>query len=112
MTVGALTVFLSYLTKFFKPVKDLANMTNSIAQTAVGVDRIRAILDADNVIPERPDARELPAPVRGEIRFDQVEFGYDPDVSRAARRQLSPSSRASWSASSVRPAAASRPSSA
>jgi subfamily B ATP-binding cassette protein MsbA len=77
MTAGALTVFLSYLTKFFKPVKDLASMTNSIAQAAVGVDRVRAILDADQIIPERDDARQLPAPVRGAIRFDQVRFAYD-----------------------------------
>ena len=56
MTAGALTVFLSYLTQFFKPVKDLASMTNSIAQAAVGVDRVRAILEADNISPERSDA--------------------------------------------------------
>ena len=37
MTIGALTVFLSYLNKFFKPVQDLAKMTNVIAQAAVGV---------------------------------------------------------------------------
>jgi subfamily B ATP-binding cassette protein MsbA len=80
MTAGALTVFLSYLTQFFKPVKDLASMTNSIAQAAVGVDRVRAILDADNVIPERPDARQLPAPVQGAIRFDHVKFGYNSDT--------------------------------
>ena len=79
MTAGSLTVFLAYLTKFFKPVKDLASMTNSIAQAAVGVDRVRAILEADNVIPERPDARQLPAPIRGAIRFDQVKFAYNPE---------------------------------
>jgi len=44
--------------KFFKPVQDLATMTNSIAQTAVGVDRIRAILEADTVIPEKANAHE------------------------------------------------------
>ena len=53
MTAGALTVFLAYLRKFFKPVEDLATMTNTIAQAAVGVDRIRAILDADTVILDR-----------------------------------------------------------
>ena len=79
MTAGALTVFLSYLTKFFKPVKDLATMTNSIAQAAVGVDRVRAILDADNVIPESPQARVPESPVRGGIRFDQVKFAYNPE---------------------------------
>ena len=53
MTVGALTVFLAYLSKFFKPVQDLAKMTNTIAQAAVGLERVRKILDTDIVIPER-----------------------------------------------------------
>jgi ABC-type multidrug transport system fused ATPase/permease subunit len=79
MTAGALTVFLSYLNKFFKPVQDLATMTNAIAQAAVGVERIRGILDADTIIPERPDARE-PQALRGEIEFDHVAFAYDADA--------------------------------
>jgi subfamily B ATP-binding cassette protein MsbA len=79
MTVGALTVFLAYLSKFFKPVQDLAKMTNSIAQAAVGLERIRKILDTDIVIPERPGARPLPT-CRGEIAFENVAFGYDPEA--------------------------------
>jgi len=79
MTVGALTVFLAYLTKFFKPVQDLAKMTNSIAQAAVGLERIRKILDTDVVIPERIDAKPLPS-CRGEITFENVAFGYDPEA--------------------------------
>jgi len=79
MTAGALTVFLSYLNKFFKPVQDLATMTNAIAQAAVGVERIRGILDADTIIPERPDARE-PQALTGEIEFDHVAFAYDADT--------------------------------
>ncbi len=78
MTVGALTVFLAYLTKFFKPVQDLAKMTNTIAQAAVGLDRVRAILDADDIIPQRPNARE-PETLRGEIVFNKVAFAYDPE---------------------------------
>jgi subfamily B ATP-binding cassette protein MsbA len=78
MTIGALTVFLSYLNKFFKPVQDLAKMTNSIAQAAVGVERVQTILSADEMILERPDARE-PQAVKGEITFDKVAFAYKPD---------------------------------
>ena len=78
MTAGALTVFLSYLNKFFKPVQDLAKMTNAIAQAAVGVERIQAILETDTIIPEHPDARE-PGATRGEITFDHVAFGYNKD---------------------------------
>jgi len=79
MTAGALTVFLSYLTKFFKPVQDLATMTNTIAQTAVGVERVRAILEANDVIEERSEARE-PQPLKGEIKFENVAFAYDKDA--------------------------------
>ena len=77
MTVGELTVYLAYLAKFFKPVKDLATTTNAIAQAAVGVERIRVILDEDSVIPEDPDGLE-PESLAGEIEFDHIAFGYDP----------------------------------
>ena len=79
MTAGALTVFLSYLSKFFKPVQDLATMTNTIAQTAVGVERVRAILEANDVIEQRGDARE-PQPLKGEIKFENVAFAYNKDA--------------------------------
>jgi ABC-type multidrug transport system fused ATPase/permease subunit len=79
MTVGVLTIFLSYLGKFFKPVQDLAKMTNTMAQTAVGVERIQAILEADDVIPERSGAFE-PKSLRGEIKFDGVAFAYGKDA--------------------------------
>src|SRR5215472_1816964 len=79
MTVGALTVYLSYLSKFFKPVKDLATTTNAIAQAAVGVDRIRAILDTDTIIPEKSEAIE-PSSIKGDIVFDHVAFGYSEDA--------------------------------
>jgi len=77
MTIGALTVFLAYLTKFFKPVQDLAKMTNAIAQASVALERIHSILDTDKVIVEKKGARELSA-ARGEIVFEKVAFGYDP----------------------------------
>ena len=78
MTVGALTVFLAYLAKFFKPVQDLAKMTNTIAQTAVGLERIQSILSADEVIPEKRGAI-APTPFKGDIVFEHVAFGYDKD---------------------------------
>jgi ABC-type multidrug transport system fused ATPase/permease subunit len=75
MTAGALTVYLAYLGKFFKPVKDLASMASTIAQTTVALERIQKILGADEVIREVPDAIE-PGRARGEITFEHVAFGY------------------------------------
>ncbi len=77
MTVGALTVFLAYLSKFFKPVQDLAKMTNVIAQTQVALERIQSILAADDVVKQKPGARE-PAALKGDIAFEHVAFGYVP----------------------------------
>jgi len=77
MTVGELTVYLAYLAKFFKPVKDLATTTNAVAQVTVGVERIREILDTDTIIPDDPDGLE-PETLAGEIEFDHIAFGYDP----------------------------------
>jgi ABC-type multidrug transport system fused ATPase/permease subunit len=79
MTVGSLTVFLAYLAKFFKPVQDLAKMTNAVAATNVGLERIRSILDIGVSIPEHPDARE-PEPFKGAITFEHVAFSYKPEA--------------------------------
>jgi subfamily B ATP-binding cassette protein MsbA len=79
MTIGSLTVLLAYLTKFFKPVQDLAKMSNTFAQTAVALERVQVILDARATVPERPDARD-PGALKGTITFDHVAFGYDPAV--------------------------------
>jgi subfamily B ATP-binding cassette protein MsbA len=78
MTAGALTVFLTYLTKFFQPVRDLSVMTNTLAQVSVGFERVTAICDADKTVPERPMPTE-PPPFRGQIDFEHVAFGYDVD---------------------------------
>ncbi|HEY4978081.1 MAG TPA: ABC transporter ATP-binding protein, partial [Candidatus Acidoferrum sp.] len=53
-------------------------MTNSIAQAAVGVERVRSILEADTVIPQRPEAIVPPA-LKGEIEFAHVAFAYTAD---------------------------------
>jgi ABC-type multidrug transport system fused ATPase/permease subunit len=79
MTIGALTIYLAYLAKFFQPVRDLAQMTNTIAQVSVAFERVLAVSQADKVIPEAPGAKE-PGPFRGQITFEHVGFGYDPEV--------------------------------
>jgi subfamily B ATP-binding cassette protein MsbA len=78
MTAGALTVYLAYLKGFFKPVKDLAGMTSTLAQTTVALERIQTILSADEVIKERTGAVD-PGRVKGAIAFDRVSFGYEKD---------------------------------
>ncbi|CAN5595448.1 ABC transporter ATP-binding protein [soil metagenome] len=79
MTIGSLTIYLAYLSRFFKPVKDLATTTNAIAQVTIGAERVREILDTDTIIPEKSDGLE-PETLQGAIEFRNVAFGYDPTI--------------------------------
>jgi subfamily B ATP-binding cassette protein MsbA len=77
--VGALTVILSYLNKFFSPVKDLAKMTNAVAQAVVAMERIQQLLEIDEIIAQKPNAI-APDKLKGEIVFEQISFGYNHDA--------------------------------
>jgi ABC-type multidrug transport system fused ATPase/permease subunit len=77
MTAGSLIVFLTYLGKLYRPIQDLAKASTNIAQAAVGVERIRAVLDADDRLPRSPNARAL-THADGRMEFRGVTFGYDP----------------------------------
>lgn len=76
MTVGALTVFLWYMAKFFSPVQDLAKMTNTIAQVTVALERIQAIFDTDSITREKSNAFD-PGKLKGDIVFENVCFAYN-----------------------------------
>jgi ABC-type multidrug transport system fused ATPase/permease subunit len=78
MTPGSLVVFLVYLSRLFKPIQDLAKMASSVAQAAVGLERIKAIIDTAEKTPELPGAREAES-IKGEVEFCNVSFGYDPN---------------------------------
>jgi len=78
LTAGALLVFVLYLGKMYKPMKDLSKMSETLSKAAVSFDRIGEILAIESQVREAPDAR--PAPVfKGRIEFARVKFGYTPD---------------------------------
>lgn len=91
MTAGTLTVFISYLASFFKPVQDLAKLTNTIAMASVGVDRVNALLTAETTVDEKPDAHAV-GRITGAISFERVAFSYDAEnpVLRDVTFEVSP----------------------
>jgi subfamily B ATP-binding cassette protein MsbA len=82
MTAGALVVFMTYLGRLFRPIQDLARVSTNVAQAAVGLERVMAVLDADERLPRATSPVSL-TNVRGRVEFRNVTFGYDP-----ARRVL------------------------
>ncbi|MBU5438901.1 ABC transporter ATP-binding protein/permease [Tissierella sp. MSJ-40] len=78
ITVGVIASFLSYSRQFSRPLNELANTFNTIQSGLAGAERVFEILDEEEEIEDLKDARELEN-VKGEVVFNKVTFGYNPD---------------------------------
>src|SRR3979490_1736657 len=80
LSAGVLIVFLLYLGKMYKPMRDLSKMTDTVSKAVVGYERIQEVLEIESRVHERPGARRAPR-FKGQIGFDHVSFSYgDKDV--------------------------------
>ena len=78
LTAGALLVFILYLGKMYKPMKDLSKTADTWSKAAVGFERIAEILSIERQVRDRPGARPAPA-LKGHLEFAHVRFGYAAD---------------------------------
>jgi subfamily B ATP-binding cassette protein MsbA len=78
LTGGSLVVFLLYLGKMYKPMRDLSKMTDTVSKAGVGFERIREILQTESEVHDLPRARRAQG-FKAEIEFDKVSFGYSAD---------------------------------
>jgi subfamily B ATP-binding cassette protein MsbA len=76
LSTGILIVFLMYLKKTYKPIKDLSKMSNTLSKAAVSYERIQEVIGTESAIRDLPGARVAPA-FKGLIEFDRVAFGYN-----------------------------------
>jgi ATP-binding cassette, subfamily B, bacterial len=76
LNIGDLTIFLSYLRDMYQPIQGISQQLAELSSAKVGLDRVFAVLDVQPDIQDAPGAQPLPTP-RGEIRLEDVTFGYD-----------------------------------
>jgi ATP-binding cassette, subfamily B, bacterial len=77
ITVGTLVAFLGYIGGLFGPVQGLTNAYQAFRRVSVSLETIFGILDADDVVGDSPGAADV-RPLRGEVEFRNVSFGYQP----------------------------------
>ena len=82
MTAGALVVFMAYLGKLFRPIQDLARASTNIAQAAVGLERVKAVLDADERLPRAPTRAASSRRVAGSRRVPRRDLRLRPRPAR------------------------------
>lgn len=75
MGPGVLIGFLLYVQRFFDPVLELTSSYTDLQRSMASGARVFEMLDIEPEITDRAGAVDLP-PVKGEIKFQQVSFGY------------------------------------
>ncbi|MGW7681515.1 ABC transporter ATP-binding protein [Kribbella sp. NPDC054772] len=77
LSVGGLLVVLAYLRDLYSPVRGLTRLSVVLAKAGASAVRVRDVLDCDEAVQDRYDARPAPR-LRSGIRFERVSFGYEP----------------------------------
>lgn len=75
MTVGMVSAFMVYVTRFFTPIRDLSNELNTIQSAGVSLERIFEYIDEVPDVRNEPDAIDLP-PINGLVKYEHVNFSY------------------------------------
>lgn len=76
MTAGSLVAFLTYAVNLANPVKRLSRIYGRLQKAMAAVDRVFAVLDLDEAITDKPDAKPLPQ-VKGHVTVENISFSYD-----------------------------------
>jgi ATP-binding cassette subfamily B multidrug efflux pump len=79
VSVGTIASFMGYGQNFISPLRQLANLYNSIQGALAGAERVFEIIDTPPEVQDAPDAIPLEN-VQGDVRFEHVDFGYVPGV--------------------------------
>ncbi len=78
LTIGAWVAFTAYLARAAGPVATLLGLWLAQKRARVSLQRVRALLDEPPAVSEAAQPLSLPPGGRGEIRFEDVRFAFDP----------------------------------
>ncbi len=78
VSIGTLVMFISFMQRFFWPIRELSERYTMIQGAMASAERIFAVLDQPEEVLDEEGAQPLPG-VRGDIRFDHVWFAYEPE---------------------------------
>jgi ATP-binding cassette subfamily B protein len=79
VTVGIIATFITYGQNFIQPLRQLANMYNSIQAALAGSERVFEIIDTASEVDDAPGAKSAVS-IKGHVQFEHVNFGYRPET--------------------------------
>lgn len=84
MAIGDIQAFIQYVRSFNQPITQTAQMMTILQSTAAAAERVFEFLDEKEEEPDTADPVSIRddqgrLQIRGDVDFDHVSFGYDPD---------------------------------
>lgn len=77
LTIGVMVAFMTYVTRFFMPIRDLSQLNNTLQTASAGGARVLELLAKKPAVSDYPGAADV-REVRGHVKFDHVSFSYVP----------------------------------
>jgi len=78
ITLGDIQAFIQYVRSFTRPITQIANISNTLQQTAAAAERVFEFLGEEEETPDTENPILLEA-VEGRVAFNNVQFGYSPE---------------------------------
>ena len=75
MTIGQLTMFSSFVSLIYTPLRSMAMYPRRIQQAMTAVNKVFEVLEEDPDVADRKDAKDIT--VKGQIDVENIWFGYD-----------------------------------
>ncbi|MBR0215520.1 MAG: ABC transporter ATP-binding protein [Clostridia bacterium] len=76
VSFGIILAMGQYVSRFWQPITNLANIYNSFVNNIAYLERIFETMDEPVIVEDAPDAEELPE-LSGEVDFEHVTFAYE-----------------------------------
>ncbi len=83
LTLGVIVAFLTYVTRFFQPIRELSQLYTTMQAAMAGGERVLELLDTPPAVadkPERENSRAIEMPeIQGKVELRDVNFAYRVD---------------------------------
>jgi len=77
VTIGVVVAFMSYVNRFFEPIRELSQIYTTLQAATAGGERVLELLDRQPRVQDRPGAGPIPE-IEGRIELRDVSFWYNP----------------------------------
>lgn len=78
LDIGGMLVFLQYSRQFGRPINEISNQFNTLLSALAGAERMFELMDVTPEPEDNNSAIELKN-IKGDVRFNDVTFGYNED---------------------------------